>query len=490
MTVNRFTELFENPSSFSRREATSFASLYYQRYIKNDRLLLKKIVGYLNTRAKHDHITVGEMSLLEFNLFGNSETIEDLSLIQHLQKLDLLASASLRFRKGRSTLDSQDLSSGEFHFLSTMIAIQATIRKNCLILIDEPETSLHPNWQMKYVDTLKQLFKEWNSCHFIMTTHSHFIISDLENDSSEIIGLKGQVPSIKAKPFNTKTYGYSAEEILLDIFEVSTTRNQFIYEKVGEILELIALPESNQDDIADKVKYLKQKGIDRLSKEDPLKEVIDKLLENMTPLIDILDYDLIGFGPVISNAAQNKIDAHIIVDKDDWGLSFCEDFKGEIKPQLARRQKRKCAYCRTTINVDGSGNALEHITPRLRKPHWMFVTHTLVVACDNCNSSKGTQNVLRNADVNYGNEAVHCCDIAVEYLIYNPHFEKWSDHFEIEDNFFLKARANTKGPRTYKFCGMKRYHIIIDYLDQQKIREPFSYRILTKRIRKEKMQIR
>jgi len=230
-------------------------------------------------RTLQDNISVGEKSLLEFNLFENIELIEELSLIKHLQKLDLLASATLLFKKTRDKIiDSQNLSSGEFHFLTTMIAVQATIKDNSLILIDEPDTSLHPNWQMKYVHNLKKLFKKWNSVHFIMATHSHFIISDLENESSEVIGLKGQVPNIQVKAFNTETYGYSAEEILLDVFGVATTRNHFVYEKIGEILEQIAMPNRDIDKIRKMVSVIKDKGLDKLSSEDPLKEIIDKII--------------------------------------------------------------------------------------------------------------------------------------------------------------------------------------------------------------------
>jgi len=206
----------------------------------------------------------------------------------------------------------------------------------------------------------------------------------------------------------------------------------------------------------------------------------------MPNLIKILDYDLIGYNPNISVSAQTKLNNHIIVDKDDWGKSFCKDFKDEFKPKTSRKQKRKCMYCRTTINVDGSGNAIEHITPRVRKPNWMFVTHNLAVACDNCNSSKGTDNVLIRPDNTYGDNDINCPSNSNEYHIFNPHFDKWSDHFEIENEYFLKAKPNTKGPATYDYCNMHRYHIIIDYLDQLKIREPFSFRILNKRIRKEK----
>lgn len=288
LTVTRFQELFENTKQYSKRESTSYAVEYFERYIKKEKELIRRIVTYLNTRTKQDKIGIGKKSLLEFNLFDNMEVIDELSLIRHLQKLDLLSSASLLFKKSQGTpINSQDLSSGEFHFLTTMIAIQATLKKNSLVLIDEPDTSLHPNWQMKYVHNLKDLFKKWNSAHFIMATHSHFIISDLENKSSEIIGLKGQVPKVEAKPLNVQTFGSSAEEVLLEIFGVPTTRNLYVYEKIGEILDMIALRDTEQRvvpenmfelEVSNRIKHLQDKGIDKLSKEDPLKEVIEKLV--------------------------------------------------------------------------------------------------------------------------------------------------------------------------------------------------------------------
>lgn len=210
----------------------------------------------------------------------------------------------------------------------------------------------------------------------------------------------------------------------------------------------------------------------------------------MPTLIELLDYNLIGFHPLITNHAQNSIVAHIIVNKDDWTLGFCSEFKSEFKLQTTRKQRRKCCYCRVTLNVDGSGNAIEHITSRKKKPYWMFVNHNLAVACDNCNSSKSDDNILINHEHTYGNNPINCPNNSLEYNIFNPHFDKWSDHFEIEDNLFLKAKPNTKGPATYSKCNMKRYHIIIDYLYQLNIRGPISYRILNKRIRIEKDQVK
>lgn len=129
---------------------------------------------------------------------------------------------------------------------------------------------------------------------------------------------------------------------------------------------------------------------------------------------------------------------------------------------------------------------VEHITPRKLKPHWMFVKHNLVVSCGGCNSNKGIDNVLINNENTYGDNPINCPNNSVDYRIFNPHHDIWSEHFEIEDEIFLKPKPNTKGPYTYWLCEMKRYHIILDYHFQQNLRKPFTIKTLTLRIRKEK----
>lgn len=207
----------------------------------------------------------------------------------------------------------------------------------------------------------------------------------------------------------------------------------------------------------------------------------------MVDLNKVLDYSLIAQSPSVSAAAQAKINAHIIVDHNDWGKSFSKDFIAEVKVYYARKQGRKCAFCRSTINHDGYAEAVEHLTARQHKPHWMFVLHNLTVCCTGCNSSKGTTNMLRYGINTYGHIAANCPAGAVEYLCFNPHVDRWSDHFEVEDGFMLIAKRNTKGPFTYKELNMKRYNIILDYIDQLQFRlKNDSFKILNKRIRKEK----
>lgn len=207
----------------------------------------------------------------------------------------------------------------------------------------------------------------------------------------------------------------------------------------------------------------------------------------MVDLNKVLDYSLIGLAPSVPAAAQAKIDAHIIVDHNDWGDSFSKDFISEVKKYYTRKQARRCAYCRSIINYDGYAEAVEHLTARQNKPHWMFVLHNLTVSCTGCNSSKGTKNMLRNGINTYGHTPANCPTGTVEYLCFNPHIDRWSDHFEVEDGFMLITKRNTKGPFTYKELNMKRYNVILDYIDQLQFRlKNDSFKILNKRIRKEK----
>lgn len=205
----------------------------------------------------------------------------------------------------------------------------------------------------------------------------------------------------------------------------------------------------------------------------------------MADLNRILNYTLRGKRPTVSPAAQLKINNYIIIDKNCWTKSFKKDFYEEVKKYYTGKQGTKCAYCRKTINIKGSGNALEHITARDNKPNWMFVIHNLVVSCDNCNSSKRTKDMLVAGYRTFGDLPANCPDDSISYYLFNPHHDSWGDHFEIEDGYFLKPKRDTKGPFTYTELGMNSDLILIDYMRENKVREPNSIRIIQQRIRKE-----
>ena len=83
---------------------------------------------------------------------------------------------------------------------------------------------------------------------------------------------------ISAKLHLENTYGWTAEDILYNIFEVPTTRNYYLANEIGDILSLVSHKDQNLDLIKNKVSELKKIKL-QLKEEDPLKNVINKLIE-------------------------------------------------------------------------------------------------------------------------------------------------------------------------------------------------------------------
>ena len=81
--------------------------------------------------------------------------------------------------KGR-IIDPIDLSSGEQHEVILNYELIFKTENNSVILIDEPEISLHILWQKKFIDNLLEIAKE-NSLNIIVATHSPDIVHKHRN---------------------------------------------------------------------------------------------------------------------------------------------------------------------------------------------------------------------------------------------------------------------------------------------------------------------
>lgn len=76
-----------------------------------------------------------------------------------------------------SDLPLQDLSSGEQHELVLLYALLFKVEENTLILLDEPEISLHISWQTEFLEDILKLV-ELSKFDILIATHSPEIISD------------------------------------------------------------------------------------------------------------------------------------------------------------------------------------------------------------------------------------------------------------------------------------------------------------------------
>lgn len=196
------------------------------------------------------------------------------------------------------------------------------------------------------------------------------------------------------------------------------------------------------------------------------------------------NYSLIDKEYSFSNSEEQIIDENPPIVKEDWDKSTFSNIKNDIKRHLAKFQRRRCAYCRKTVNVVGKGVPTDHIVPKNLKPTWMFIPSNLCLSCWGCNSKKKDKDPLRSGGNSYGNELTQYPLQSDEYFIFHPYIDNWGDHFVVEDGFFLVPIRDTKGPYTYKELGMNRLDVVLDHKEQLNLNEHSSFRTIVKRMRK------
>lgn len=280
LTEQDLDKFFENYAKDKRTTSLRGTSNY--KIYKNKRGVIDKIISGINTFAKNlkpwDNTSL-RAKKIELDLSDSANIKNQFEIIQYLTSLDLVTFPSIQIIDNNSVeYNFEDSSSGEYHIFTSLIGIISSIKENSIILIDEPEISLHPNWQMRYMDILYKMFTDYKSCHFIIATHSHFLVSDLKGKQSKIIGLTRKDDQIEIIDFpeSLNTFGWSAEDVLYNVFQVTTSRNYYVALEIGEILKLIAKKDIDFTTLNSKKEELKEIK-SGLKSTDPLKSLIDKV---------------------------------------------------------------------------------------------------------------------------------------------------------------------------------------------------------------------
>lgn len=92
----------------------------------------------------------------------------------------------LSFGDAAAAINSESLSAGEKQMLS-FIAYNG-LKSNCIFLIDEPELSLHVDWQRQMFSILRE---QQSSNQFIVATHSPFIYSQYPDKEAQLVSSRG-----------------------------------------------------------------------------------------------------------------------------------------------------------------------------------------------------------------------------------------------------------------------------------------------------------
>ncbi|MDP2009885.1 MAG: AAA family ATPase, partial [Phenylobacterium sp.] len=163
---------------------------------------------------------------------GSYEEFQDLDVLRRAGILSISA-ISVSHRDG-PTFDLKEASSGEQTMLASFVGLAATLDSGSLILIDEPETSLHPQWQSEFVAQLVARFSRFSGCEYLIATHSPLIISDLPPGTA-ITSLDHWTTVA-----GVQLAGGSSDAILATLFRAPGHRNLFVRDELAKAFRILA----------------------------------------------------------------------------------------------------------------------------------------------------------------------------------------------------------------------------------------------------------
>lgn len=103
--------------------------------------------------------------------------------LEHLKARNILKSVDYELieEANQESFDFNQLSEGEKQLISVIGAIRLTTQRDNLILLDEPDTHLNPNWSWEYSEMLEEAFDASQKPHstVLLATHDPVVISGL-----------------------------------------------------------------------------------------------------------------------------------------------------------------------------------------------------------------------------------------------------------------------------------------------------------------------
>lgn len=165
----------------------------------------------------------------------------------------------------RFNLIKKDLSSGQNILVYIISEIISNIRRDSLLLFDEPETHLHPNAISQLMNIIYELVHEFES-YCIITTHSPLIVQELLSKNVHIVEKHEHIVSVRTP--NLESFGQNLTVLTEEIFGNNEIGKQYkktidkMFSKGKSHDEIIEILETDNIPLSTNIRlYIKSKFV-------------------------------------------------------------------------------------------------------------------------------------------------------------------------------------------------------------------------------------
>lgn len=229
--------------------------------IKNGISELEKFMSFIKILSKLDDILESQNNIVTLELDKNINIIFE--FVQKYYYSSKTIYYTFEWVNELGT-DRRILSSGEEAMFKMYARLYSQIKntynreiynidenyKNVLVLIDEPEAYLHPEWQRKLINYLinyfKEIYNEYN-VQLILTSNTPFLISDLLRENIILLE-KEEIKDSTKTNYNCKyeikvkndllerSFGQNIHTLLKESFFMNSTIGEYSKNKINQII--------------------------------------------------------------------------------------------------------------------------------------------------------------------------------------------------------------------------------------------------------------
>jgi len=197
-----------------------------------------------------------------------------------LRRIGLVRNVEVYLEKHQQPLVLDDASSGELSLISSLIFLIGLVPRNGVVLIDEPENSLHPGWQRQYVEKVLEALL-YKNVSLVIATHSPLIVTGSMARHGPITTVyRVNGPAFERLEINSDpTSPNGIEEVLWKAFEVVTPANHFVSEEIVAAINEFERDRLSMRDVLELVGRMDRKSEDPTQKEffGAIRQLIGKI---------------------------------------------------------------------------------------------------------------------------------------------------------------------------------------------------------------------
>ena len=150
-------------------------------------------------------------------LVGNKEPREFFRDLESTYVSELIEEVRIRvkLRKNDGSVTFKELSEGEQQLLTVLGLLKFTAEEESLILLDEPDTHLNPQWCVDYLQLIKDFVgsqkRDRDSSHIVLTTHNPLAVAELVKEQVQILNRDQNTLKVSAQlpEMDPRGMGYS-----------------------------------------------------------------------------------------------------------------------------------------------------------------------------------------------------------------------------------------------------------------------------------------